>query len=95
MTNAKQKSASSVVQLEIAPGKTPEQVRTGLGSAAAIVQRGSGDASQSGQCDLKAPNLKTLADGLRAPFAEVKAGDLGITLKLKLQLSTGQFEPLD
>ena len=76
MTNAKQKSGSSVVQLEVAPGKTPEQLRTGVAllpsfNGAAVMQ------AYQGNVTGKDPDLKTLADGLCATFAEVKAGDLG------------------
>ena len=76
MTNAKQKSGSSVVQLEAAPGKTPEQLRAEVAlrpsfNAAAVMQ------AYQGNVTGKDPDLKTLTDGLRTTFAEVKAGDLG------------------
>ena len=76
MNKPKQKSGSSVLQVQPAAGKTPEQLRAGVAllpsfNGAAVMQ------AYQGNVTGKDPDLKTLADGLRATFAEVKAGDLG------------------
>lgn len=76
MSDAKKKSGSSVVQLEAAPGKTPEQLRTELALLPSFNGAGVMQAYQ-GNVTGKDPDLNTLSDGLKATFSEVKAGDLG------------------
>ena len=76
MTKTKQASDPSAVQVQALPGKTPEQLRAAVALLPSFNGAGVIQVYQANVTG-KDTDLKALSDGLRATFAEVKAGDLG------------------